>query len=329
MTAKTRTIWTFAITSAAVFMATLDNLVVTTALPVIREDLHATVESLEWTVNAYTLTFAVLLLTGAALGDRFGRRRMLAVGLAIFTVVVRRRRTRAVGRSAHRRACGSGRRRRDHHPADADDPQRGRARQPARSVHRRVERHRRPRGRVRAARRRRGRERHLLALDLLAQRPDRHRPDPARAARGWTRRTGPPPSSTCPGVALASVGLTGIVWGLVRGHGQGWTSPEIVIVPRRRRARLRAVRALGAAHGGADAADALLPEPRLHARERRVPADVLRDVRLDLPAVAVLPDRAGLLAARLGPAHPPVDDHADVRRADRRRVSPTGSAARG
>src|SRR3954466_12684386 len=86
MTAKQRTIWTFAITSAAVFMATLDNLVVTTALPVIRTDLHASIESLEWTVNAYTLTFAVLLLTGAALGDRFGRRRMLAVGLFIFTV---------------------------------------------------------------------------------------------------------------------------------------------------------------------------------------------------------------------------------------------------
>ncbi len=86
MSAKTRTIWTFAITSVAVFMATLDNLVVTTALPVIRKDLHATLASLEWTVNAYTLTFAVLLLTGAALGDRFGRRRMLVVGLAIFTV---------------------------------------------------------------------------------------------------------------------------------------------------------------------------------------------------------------------------------------------------
>src|SRR5437588_4297656 len=85
MTARTRTIWTFAITAAAVFMATLDNLVVTTALPVIRKDLHASIESLEWTVNAYTLTFAVLLLTGAALGDRFGRRRMLAVGLFIFT----------------------------------------------------------------------------------------------------------------------------------------------------------------------------------------------------------------------------------------------------
>src|SRR5256712_11018149 len=86
MSAKTRTIWTFAITSVAVFMATLDNLVVTTALPVIRKDLHATLASLEWTVNAYTLTFAVLLLTGAAPGDRFGRRRMFVVGLAIFTV---------------------------------------------------------------------------------------------------------------------------------------------------------------------------------------------------------------------------------------------------
>ena len=86
MSAKTRTMWTFAITSVAVFMATLDNLVVTTALPVIRRDLHASIESLEWTVNAYTLTFAVLLLTGAALGDRFGRRRMLAIGLGIFTI---------------------------------------------------------------------------------------------------------------------------------------------------------------------------------------------------------------------------------------------------
>src|SRR5436309_13625908 len=85
MSAKTRTIWTFAITSVAVFMATLDNLVVTTALPVIRRDLHATLASLEWTVNAYTLTFAVLLLTGAALGDRFGRRRLFAIGLTIFT----------------------------------------------------------------------------------------------------------------------------------------------------------------------------------------------------------------------------------------------------
>jgi len=78
--------WTFAITSAALFMVTLDNLVVTTAIPVIRRDLHAGLSGLEWTVNAYTLTFAVLLLTGAALGDRFGRRLMFSIGIAIFTV---------------------------------------------------------------------------------------------------------------------------------------------------------------------------------------------------------------------------------------------------
>src|SRR5947209_15072689 len=77
--------WTFAITSLALFMVTLDNLVVTTAIPVIRKDLHAGLSGLEWTVNAYTLTFAVLLLTGAALGDRFGRRRLFAIGVAIFT----------------------------------------------------------------------------------------------------------------------------------------------------------------------------------------------------------------------------------------------------
>jgi EmrB/QacA subfamily drug resistance transporter len=67
-------------------MVTLDNLVVTNALVSIREDLGATLEELEWTVNAYTLSFAVLLLTGAALGDRLGRRRMFAVGISIFTV---------------------------------------------------------------------------------------------------------------------------------------------------------------------------------------------------------------------------------------------------
>src|ERR671932_755685 len=81
-----KALWALAITSTAVFMVTLDNLVVTTAIPVLREDLHAGLSGLQWTVNAYTLTFAVLLLTGAALGDRFGRRRLLAIGIAIFTV---------------------------------------------------------------------------------------------------------------------------------------------------------------------------------------------------------------------------------------------------
>ena len=82
---RTTTIWTFVITSVALFMATLDNLVVTTSLPVIRTDLGASIEDLEWTVNAYTLSFAVFLLMGAALGDRFGRRRLFVIGLGIFT----------------------------------------------------------------------------------------------------------------------------------------------------------------------------------------------------------------------------------------------------
>lgn len=83
---RSRSGWTFAIVSIALFMVVLDNLVVTTALPSIREDLGGGLEDLEWTVNAYTLSFAVLLMTGAALGDRFGRRRMFLVGLIVFTV---------------------------------------------------------------------------------------------------------------------------------------------------------------------------------------------------------------------------------------------------
>ncbi|MEU2022680.1 DHA2 family efflux MFS transporter permease subunit [Streptomyces sp. NPDC016469] len=77
--------WALVITSVAGFMAALDNLVVTTALPSIRESLGGEMEELEWTVNAYTLTFAVLLMFGAALGDRFGRRRLFLTGLTVFT----------------------------------------------------------------------------------------------------------------------------------------------------------------------------------------------------------------------------------------------------
>ncbi|MFE1841666.1 DHA2 family efflux MFS transporter permease subunit [Streptomyces sviceus] len=78
-------VWALVITSVAGFMAALDNLVVTTALPSIRDDLGGALHDLEWTVSAYTLTFAVLLMTSAALGDRFGRRRLFLTGLTIFT----------------------------------------------------------------------------------------------------------------------------------------------------------------------------------------------------------------------------------------------------
>ncbi|MEY9927868.1 EmrB/QacA subfamily drug resistance transporter [Catenulispora sp. GP43] len=76
---------TFLITSAAMFMAQLDNLVVSIALPSIRQSLHAGLSGLQWTVSAYTLTFAVFLLTGSTLGDRFGRRTLFVAGLAVFT----------------------------------------------------------------------------------------------------------------------------------------------------------------------------------------------------------------------------------------------------
>jgi EmrB/QacA subfamily drug resistance transporter len=84
--ARTATAWTFVVTSVAAFMVSLDNLVVTTALPSIRTHLHASLGGLEWTVNAYTLTFAVLLMTGATLGERFGRRRVFVAGLTVFTL---------------------------------------------------------------------------------------------------------------------------------------------------------------------------------------------------------------------------------------------------
>jgi EmrB/QacA subfamily drug resistance transporter len=77
--------WTIILAGLAAFMTALDTLVVATSLPVLRIDLHASLSSLEWTVNAYNLAFACLLLTGAALGDRFGRRRMFTVGIAVFT----------------------------------------------------------------------------------------------------------------------------------------------------------------------------------------------------------------------------------------------------
>ena len=170
MSARAMTFWTFVVTSVAVFMVSLDNLVVTTALPVIKADLGASLSGLEWTVNAYTLTFAVLLLTGAALGDRFGRKRMFLVGLAVFTAgsaaaalapsieaLVAARALQGVGGAivtpltltilSARRASGPPRHGAGH-----------------------LGRRQRPRRRARPGRRRRHRRGPLLAVDLLAQR---------------------------------------------------------------------------------------------------------------------------------------------------------------
>ncbi|HEX5900784.1 MAG TPA: MFS transporter [Solirubrobacteraceae bacterium] len=86
MNRKAATRWVVALTGIGSLMAALDTLVVSTALSTIRVDLGASVEQLEWTVNAYNLSFAVLLMTGAALGDRYGRRNLYAVGLGLFAL---------------------------------------------------------------------------------------------------------------------------------------------------------------------------------------------------------------------------------------------------
>src|SRR5262245_45095994 len=225
---KSRMIWTFVVTSLALVMVTLDNLVVTTALPVIREDLHASLEGLEWTVNAYTLTFAVLLLTGAALGDRFGRRRMFAIGLGIFTlasaaaalapsmgVPVAARAVQGAGGAivmpltltilsaavpAGKRGVALGAWGGIGGLAVALGPLVGGAVVSGLSwqwifwinV---------PVG--------------LVLVPLALRRLD--------------ETYGPSSRLDLPGVGLVSAGLFGIVWGLVRGNGQGWSSPEIVL----------------------------------------------------------------------------------------------------
>ena len=84
LSGRSATGWVLALTGVGSLMAALDTLVVSTALSTIRVDLGASIEQLEWTVNAYNLSFAVLLMTGAALGDRFGRRNLYAAGLGLF-----------------------------------------------------------------------------------------------------------------------------------------------------------------------------------------------------------------------------------------------------
>src|SRR5712692_6758322 len=222
-----KTLWTFAISSIAVFMVTLDNLVVTTALPVIRKDLHAGLSGLEWTVNAYTLTFAVLLMTGAALGDRLGRRRVFVFGLSVFTLASAAaalapsigaldvaRAVQGFGGAivmpltltilsaavpAERRGLALGAWGGISGLAIAFGPLVGGAVVSGISWHwifwLNV-----PIGLV------------LLPLALL-------RLDESH---------GPFGRLDLPGLALASAGLFGIVWGLVRGNGAGWGSPEII-----------------------------------------------------------------------------------------------------
>ena len=221
--ARWRAVWAVVITGLALFMASLDNLVVSTALPVIRVHLHAGLSGLEWTVNAYTLTFAVLLLPAAALGERFGRRRIFVAGIALFTAASA---VAALAPSiavliAARALQGGGRG--DDHAAVADPAQRGR---PARAPQRRprhVGRHRRRGRRHRPAGRRRGHQRLGLAVHLLAQRARRAGAACPWPGGGWPSPGATPPPSTWSGWVWSALGLFGVVLGLVRGNAHGWT----------------------------------------------------------------------------------------------------------
>ena len=227
MRTRSTTLWTFAITSVALFMVTLDNLVVTSALPVIRRNLHASLSQLEWTVNAYTLTFAVLLLTGAALGDRYGRRLMFSIGIGIFTIgsAAAALSTTATGLDFARALQGVG----------------GAIVTPLTLTL------------LSAAV---PRERRGLALGAwggigglaVAIGPLVGGAIVQGLSWQWIfwinvpiglvlaplaffrlrESHGPSGRLDLPGLALASAGLLGIVWGLVRGNSVGWSSPEIV-----------------------------------------------------------------------------------------------------
>ena len=228
MSARTKTLWTFVITSVALFMVTLDNLVVTTALPVIRTDLNASLESLEWTVNAYTLTFAVLLLTGAALGDRFGRRLVFSIGIGIFTVgsVAAALAPNVEALNIARAVQGLG----------------GALVMPLTLTI------------LSAAVPKEKRGLALGAWGGISGLAVAFGPVVGGAVvqgLSWQwifwlnvpigiiliplalsrlqESHGPGGKLDLPGLGLASAGLFGIVWGLIRGNGQGWTSPEIVI----------------------------------------------------------------------------------------------------
>ena len=263
MTAKSRTAWTFAVTSAALFMASLDNLVVTTALPSIRAHLHASLQGLQWTVNAYTLTFAVLLLTGATLGERYGRRRIFVIGLSLFTAgsaaaalapgigtLVAARAVQGVGAAMVI-------------PLTLTLLSAAVTPAPARPGPGRLGRRRRPGHRHRPAGRRGRRRGRVLAVDLLAERADRHRaaadrPGPAhRELRAVDQ----------PGPARRGAGQRGPAgYRARRGPRQ---RPRLdqrhrAAAHRDRRAAGGRVHRLGTAGPRADAAHAPVPQPQLH-----------------------------------------------------------------
>ena len=168
--------WSLVAVSLATFMTYLDNNVTNVAIPTIQRDLHLSVASLEWVVSSYILVFAGLMLAGGRLADVFGRRRLFLTGLSIFTLASLGAGLAGSGAVLIARAAGPGPGRgaacADHagdHHGDLHEPQ------GAHGGHRHLDRDRRDGARVRPADRRVHQPAPALGLDLLHQRPGRHR----------------------------------------------------------------------------------------------------------------------------------------------------------
>ena len=175
--------------------------------------------------------------------------------------------------------------------------------------------------RARPARRRRGRRGHLLAVDLLAQRARSASCSLPLARRVLRESHGPRARSTCPASGSSAPACSASSGAWSAGNARAGRRPQIVGVARRRRGPARRLRRLGAARTGSRCSRCASSATRAFAVANVASlVHVLRHVRLDLPAHPVLPDRAGLLAARGRAADAAVDADADVRRADRRRA---------
>ena len=259
--------WTLAVVCAATAMLMLDIAVVNTALSRIAEDLDAGLSGLQWVVDAYTLALATTVLTAGSLADRFGRRRLFTVGLALFTVASRPVRAASRHRDPQQRARRAGRRRGDHVRRLAGDP---RQRVPGREgAGRRAGRLRRDDRRLvrhRPARRRRAHQRPGLAVDLPRQHPDRRcSACGSPAARSRSRATRTPRRIDWPGQATLTAGLFLLVLGAAaRQRGRLEEHADRRRARRRRRAAGRVRGRRARASKAADAPAEPVPQRLVH-----------------------------------------------------------------
>ena len=299
MLSAPRTRWTLALVGIALFMVTLDNLVVTTALPSIHASLGGGISTLEWTVNAYTLTYAVLLLTGAALGDRFGRRRIFVLGLFVFSL--------ASAAAALAPSTGALIAARAVQGAGAamvtpltltllTDAVPDRAAASCSACGRRS-----PASASRSGRSSAARSSTASRGTGSSGSTSRSASSSRRSPRAiWSRATAPTASLTC----------RACCWPAAACWASSTASSAATSSAGRRRRSSRAL-AAGTAlviaflvwetrDASPDAAAEVLPQPGVHRDQRRLAGHVLRDVRRRVPARAVLPGRPAPDAASVG-----------------------------